>query len=876
MRASEALGMFLRSSWIVVLGLVATAPAQQVLIDSREVSMPLLMAETRGLFVGDIDGDGLTDLAVGNAGGGMRYPHNSSHVLINQGHGRFVNTTAPDVVGRLYLDLVDLDRDNDLDLAFFDNMASAGGIAVNDGAGRFTFLNNRFSAANVLATGDVDGDGWIDLFTGTKLYLNQGGLVFTDVSTSHLPALGSVDPSAVEIGDYDADGDLDLLIGDGNGQNLLLDNDGQGRFTDVTAARLPAGIDPTRALLIEDLDGDGYLDLIVGNWGQRLMIYLNDGAGRFTLGGNAGSSPRNVLALAGGDVDGDGDVDVAIGLEIGGALLLNRGNAIFDWTPDWDAGRQSTTAVVLVDVDADLDLDLVQGCGREPMRFNPSGQPAGIENRVFFNASDARFEAPGGRAIPDSFDDSFAVAGDLDADGDLDLFYAGDGGCVWWNDGWGAFQRLDLNLPIAGEPSLGDLDGDGDLDVILLETVGVFHVLDNPGNGQIWPLRSFWLSRLPTGATSEAAALGDLDGDGDLDVFVATLGQMFGMPSTCPDSLWLNDGTGDFSSAQHLLPTGAATRATGVAIGDLDLDGDLDVVTSGGLIYYNLGGAGFVGVTLGVAGNYGESHIALADLDADGYLDLVAGNACRWMGCAPSGAGGPNSVHWNDGSGGLGNGQILASSSDTFTVAVAIDDFDGDGDLDLVYGNLGVPGSGHDNSPLNLLYRNDGARNLVRVAEDEFPFDFDDTVDLAAGDFDGDGDADLIVCNAAVDPGESPRVNLYSGLARHLRAPFAARLGHPLVFEVYGADLGAVLLLALGPGSTALPPYGQLGLDPVSTAILAVLPPPATGSRAVFQLPLPRIPALAGVRIYLQALAMTAAAGGSRFTNRLSEVLSSH
>ena len=87
---------------------------------------------------------------------------------------------------------------------------------------------------------------------------------------------------SVALGDVDGDGDLDLVFGNwgpAGGQNLLFLNDGKGSFTDATASRLPKDSDGTYAVAVGDVDGDGDLDLVFGNWGtlflQQNRLYLN-------------------------------------------------------------------------------------------------------------------------------------------------------------------------------------------------------------------------------------------------------------------------------------------------------------------------------------------------------------------------------------------------------------------------------------------------------------------------------------------------------------------------------------------------------------------------------------------------------------------------
>ena len=139
-----------------------------------------------------------------------------------------------------------------------------------------------------------------------------------------MPSLGYGRTMAVALADVDGDNDLDIVAGrlyrninssyDAGLQNLLLTNNGTGTFTDVTATHMPSDSEPTHALALGDVDGDGDLDLVVGNESGMVpapsRIYLNNGSGRFA--GSAGtqlpSQGMDITVL--GDVDRDDDLDL--------------------------------------------------------------------------------------------------------------------------------------------------------------------------------------------------------------------------------------------------------------------------------------------------------------------------------------------------------------------------------------------------------------------------------------------------------------------------------------------------------------------------------------------------------------------------------------
>src|SRR5690606_30672672 len=140
---------------------------------------------------------------------------------------------------------------------------------------------------------------------------------FLDATATQMP-VDRCATRSLALDDVDGDGDPDLVLGTFWQQNRLYLNDGAGGFTDATVPRLPVDRVSARSLALGDLEGDGDLDLVVGHGyrpdGQQVSLHLNDGAGWFTDATAAGMpAARDVgLAVALGDVDGDGDLDLAV------------------------------------------------------------------------------------------------------------------------------------------------------------------------------------------------------------------------------------------------------------------------------------------------------------------------------------------------------------------------------------------------------------------------------------------------------------------------------------------------------------------------------------------------------------------------------------
>jgi hypothetical protein len=268
------------------------------------------------------------------------------------------------------------------------------------------------------------------------------------------------------------------------------------------------------------------------------------------------------------------------------------------------------------------------------------------------------------------------------------------------------------------DAALADLDGDGDVDAFVAAFNSANRVWLNDGfagfnsNGQALG-----------NAGSEGVALGDLDGDADADAFVAN--------SDGPSRVWLNDGTGQFSDSGQSLGTGDARH---VALGDLDGDSDLDAFVArngGNEVWFNDGSGNFSNSGQSLGTLYGHV-VVLGDLDGDGDLDAFVGN----------GISGPQAdkVWLNDGNGNFtDSGQSLDGA---WTYGADLGDVDGDGDLDAFTASWSPAG--------NKVWLNGGNANFTDSGQSLGSMA---ALGVALGDVDEDGDLDAVVANNTPEPG---------------------------------------------------------------------------------------------------------------------------
>ena len=309
---------------------------------------------------GDFNGDGKPDLAVTNNGGA------TVGVLLGNGDGTFqpqvtyaVGTSPTGIA------VGDFNGDGKLDLVVVNNGGGTVSVLLGNGDGTFQSQVTYATAASplIVAVGDFNGDGKADLAVTNQGSSNTVGILLGNgdgTFQSQVTYATGTAPRSVAVGDFNGDGRSDLAVTNqaGNTVSILLGN-GDGTFqTQVTYA---TGTGPT-PLAIGDFNGDGKPDLVVGNFGagsgNTVSVLLGNGDGTFQAQVTyaVGNGPR---PLAVGDFNGDGKLDLAVGNNTDNtvSILLGNGNGTFQSQVTYATGN-SPYSLAVGDFNGDGFADL--------------------------------------------------------------------------------------------------------------------------------------------------------------------------------------------------------------------------------------------------------------------------------------------------------------------------------------------------------------------------------------------------------------------------------------------------------------------------------------------------------------------------------------
>jgi hypothetical protein len=569
------------------------------------------------VVVADVNGDGKADLAVVNEDPDNGYfSAGQVGVLLGNGDGTFQTAVAyaSGGYGPDWVAVGDVNGDGKPDLVVAHVCAdilcvSGGSLGVLTGNGDGTFnapmsyASGGDYARSVVLT-DVNGDGKPDLLVANSsdvgvLLGNGDGTFRTAISYSP-----GGQGNAVVVGDVNGDGKPDMLVTECSNSNcdvgVLLGN-GDGTFH--AAAVYDDGTSFVNSVVAADVNGDGKLDLLVGNWcgngslcNGTVGVLLGNGDGTFLPPASYTSGGADAYSVAVGDVNGDGKLDLLVANQCASVsnctngvvgVLLGNGDGTFQPAVTYAFGGvgelgqsgQGAYSLAVADVNGDGKLDLLV-----------ANQCASVSNctngvvGVLLGNGDGTFQPAVSYGSGGESASSVAVA-DVNGDGKPDLvvanefdttFTTGTVGVLLGN-GDGTFQPA-MSSDSGGESafsvSVTDLNGDGKPDLIVANESayvgmgGSVGVLLGNGDGTFRPATS----TVTPGENYGALALADFNGDGKLDV-----------ASGSGDALLLGNGDGTF---QGPLVLGASGQ--GIAVGDFNSDGRPDLAVGGVVVLLNI------------------------------------------------------------------------------------------------------------------------------------------------------------------------------------------------------------------------------------------------------------------------------------------------
>ncbi|MCB0391065.1 MAG: VCBS repeat-containing protein [Bdellovibrionales bacterium] len=590
----------------------------------------------------DIDNDGDLDIPASS----LKY---EPVIYVNLGSGNYKLMDLN--LGRGTVHYSDLNNDSQLD-AFYVSSFTTVPHKVLWNMGNMSFLDSGVEYPDGIefeVNYDLNNDGSNDLIYVNKV--EQKIEWYKSLSDKTLTKMSDINISKTATSynwvDFDGDSDVDLVIWVDDVDSFFWLENNNLNFTEHLILNSVGDVD---SIKIFDLDKDTDLDIVYYRDNSNDVVFLkNDGAFNFSSSILYNSSDNKFMFY---DHENDGDLDI---VGNAGTLFLNNGSQVFSNAGLLSAGIYITKALV-EDLDGDniLDFIYVDSSHHSAVwrKHNGSGvytdfNISSIDNQIYSSAigdlngdgfkdiivytkndqlfwleNDQNYNYDSLHSIVKSNDMQgpflkFHLI-DIDKDGDLDFFISTGNGTqsihMYKNDGIGNFTETN-NAVNTGSPRMPiyfyDFNGDTEWDIINLDSSGKINVYTNNGS------EIFSINTLYTDINIKNYAIGDLEGDGDLDLFFISNeisnGGLYKL---------VNDGSNNFTKV--LIDANVNGAFDPFLVSDIDSDGDIDLiaeVTFDTNIYANDGVGNYIKVY--DSSVYADSYQVI-DIDNDGDLDLVS------------------------------------------------------------------------------------------------------------------------------------------------------------------------------------------------------------------------------------------------------------